>query len=219
MSEQTQSNDVDTPPPDWSNYFKFIAESSNRVIEAWSGSMAPFMISRVSEKSTGEVNDLSAAIERMAQGPQLADIWDFDRKLALAFGSWVDLRTRLASYNNVATEPWTEASRRFIEEMSKVKADGAAPPGWREVFAKWSEISNQELIKNQRTDAFLKAQKELLHAALQYRSRQNDVSDAISALFDIPTRRDLDEVTRQLTEMRRELRALKRERDQLKGQP
>ena len=87
------------------------------------------------------------------------------------------------------------------------------------MFAKWAEISNQELIKNQRTDAFLKAQKELLHAALQYRSRQNDVSDAISALFDIPTRRYLDEVTRQLTEMRRELRALKRARDQVKGQP
>jgi hypothetical protein len=59
----------------------------------------------------------------------------------------------------------------------------------------------------------------LLQAALQYRSRQNDVADAISALFDLPTRRDLDEVTRQLTELRREVRALKREREQSKGQP
>jgi hypothetical protein len=196
-----------------------MAESSNRVVEAWSKSIAPFMMSRVSEKATGEVNDLSAAIERMAQGPQLADIWDFDRKLALAFGAWFDLRTRLANYNTIATEPWTEASRRFFDEMTKKKVDEAAPPGWREVFAKWAEISNQELIKNQRTDAFLKAQKELLQAALQYRSRQNDVSDAISMLFDIPTRRDLDEVTRQLTELRREVRALKREMEQAKGQP
>jgi polyhydroxyalkanoate synthase subunit PhaE len=219
MSKQTPSDEAAAPLADWQNFWQSMAESSNRLVEAWSGSIAPFMMSRVSEKTTGEVNDLSAAIERMAQGPQLADIWDFDRKLALAFGSWIELRTRLASYNTVATEPWTEASRRFLEEMSKSKTDGAGPPGWREVFAKWSEISNQELIKNQRTDAFLKAQKELLHAALQYRSRQNDVSDAISALFDIPTRRDLDEVTRQLTEMRRELRAFKREKDQAKGQP
>jgi hypothetical protein len=87
------------------------------------------------------------------------------------------------------------------------------------MFAKWAEISNQELIKNQRTDAFLKAQKELLQAALRYRSRQNDVSDVISALFDLPTRRDLDEVTRQLTELRREVRALRRETEQSKGPP
>jgi hypothetical protein len=51
--------------------------------EAWSGSAAPFLLTRAAEKA-GEVNDLSAAIERMAQGPQLADLWDFDRKLALA---------------------------------------------------------------------------------------------------------------------------------------
>jgi polyhydroxyalkanoate synthase subunit PhaE len=203
---------------DWLNLWQSMAESSNRMVEAWSGSIAPFMMSRASEKATGEVNDLSAAIERMAQGPQLADIWDFDRKLALAFAAWIDLRTRLASYNAVASAPWTEASRKFMEEMSKGKAEGAQAPGWRDVFAKWAEISNQELIKNQRTDAFLKAQKELLQAALQYRSRQNDVSDAISALFDLPTRRDLDEVTQQLTELRREVRALRRGMEQWKGQ-
>jgi len=176
-------------------------------------------MSRASEKATGEVNDLSAAIERMAQGPQLADVWDFDRKVALAFAAWIGLRTRLASYNAVASAPWTEASRKFVEEISKGKAEGTQAPGWRELFAKWAEISNQELIKNQRTDAFLQAQKELLQAALEYRSRQNDVSDAISALFDLPTRRDLDEVTRQLTELRREVRALRRDKEQSKGQP
>jgi polyhydroxyalkanoate synthase subunit PhaE len=216
MSEKTQTGYAAGSAADWSNLWQSMAESSNRIVEAWSGSIAPFMMSRVSEKTTGEVNDLSAAIERMAQGPQLADVWDFDRKLALAFGAWIELRTRLASYNAVASAPWTEASRQFLDAISSSKTESL---GWRDMFAKWAEISNQELIKNQRTDAFLKAQKELLQAALQYRSRQNDVSDAISALFDLPTRRDLDEVTRQLTELRREVRALRRETEQSKGRP
>jgi polyhydroxyalkanoate synthase subunit PhaE len=218
MNDKSQTGGAAGSAADWSNLWQSMAESSNRIVEAWSGSIAPFMMSRVSEKTTGEVNDLSAAIERMAQGPQIADVWDFDRKLALAFGAWIDLRSRLASYNAVASAPWTEASRQFLEAMSK-KAEGTQPPSWRDVFAKWAEISNQELIKNQRTDAFLKAQKELLQAALKYRSRQNDVSDAISALFDLPTRRELDEITRQLTELRREVRALRREKEQSKGWP
>ena len=217
MNEKTET--TTGSPADWSNLWQSMAESSSRIVEAWSGSIAPFMMSRASEKATGEVNDLSAAIERMAQGPQLADVWDFDRKVGLAFAAWIGLRTRLASYNAVASAPWTEASRKFVEEISKGKAEGTQAPGWRELFAKWAEISNQELIKNQRTDAFLQAQKELLQAALEYRSRQNDVSDAISALFDLPTRRDLDEVTRQLTELRREVRALRRDKEQSKGQP
>ena len=48
------------------------------MVETWSGSMAPFMLARLSEKLAGfgDGNELSAAIERMAQGPQLADIDD-----------------------------------------------------------------------------------------------------------------------------------------------
>ena len=217
MNDKTQTGYAPGSTAEWSNLWQSMADSSKRIVEAWSGSMAPFLMSRVSEKTAGEVNDLSAAIERMAQGPKLADVWDFDRKLALAFGAWIDLRTRLASYNAVASAPWTEASRQFLEAMSRSKTEGAESLGWRDVFAKWAEISNQELIRNQRTDAFLKAQKELLQAAIEYRSRQNDVSDAISALFDLPTRRDFDDVTRQLTELRREVRALRRETEQSKG--
>ena len=88
-------------------------------------------------------------------------------------------------------------------------------PEWREAFAKWSEISNEELIRNQRTDGFLQAQKELLQAGLKLRSRQDDVAEAASAMLGLPTRKDFDDVTRQLTELRREVRTLARQmRDQ-----
>ena len=45
--------------------------------------------------------------EGMAQGPRLADVWDIDRKMALVFGAWIEMRQRLASYNAVAAAPWT----------------------------------------------------------------------------------------------------------------
>src|ERR1700756_3003610 len=134
MNDKGQTGSAAGSLPDWSSLWQSMAESSNRMVEAWSSSIAPFMLSRVSEKATGEVNDLSAAIERMARGPQLADVWDFDRKVALAFGAWIELRARLASYNAVTAAPWTEASRRFLEAVSKNKAEGTGPPDWRGVF-------------------------------------------------------------------------------------
>ena len=180
--------------------------------------MAPFMLARLLEHPQGFAagNEMSEAIEKMAQGPRLADVWDIDRKMALVFGAWMDMRQKLASYNAVAAAPWTEASKRFLEAMSVATENGSKPaPDWREAFAKWSEISNEELIRNQRTDGFLQAQKELLQAGLQLRSRQDDVAEAASAMFGLPTRKDFDDVTRQLTELRREVRALARQvRDQ-----
>jgi hypothetical protein len=63
--------------------------------------------------------------------------------------------------------------------MSAATAGGRnSPPNWREAFAKWSEISNEELIRNQRGEGFLHAQKELLQSGLKLRSRQDDIAEA-----------------------------------------
>ncbi len=105
MSEKNKSPAADSDPGlEWARLWQTMAESSNRMLEAWSGSMAPFMLARLSEKPAGfgDGNELSAAIERMAQGPRLADVWDIDRKMALTFGAWIEMRQRLASYNAVA---------------------------------------------------------------------------------------------------------------------
>src|SRR3954453_19844874 len=214
MSEKDKSAVADSESGlEWAKLWQTMAESSNRMLEAWSGSMAPFMLARLSEKpgGFGDGNELSAAIERMAQGPRLADVWDIDRKMALAFGAWIEMRQRLASYNAVAAAPWPEASKRFFETMSATTTGGSPHPEWREALAKWGGISNEELIRNQRTDLFLQAQKELLQAGLKLRSRQDDVAEAASAMFGLPSRKDFDEVTRQLTELRREVRALNRQ--------
>jgi hypothetical protein len=208
-------NEPDAAPaelaPQWADLWQSFSESFRQIAEAWSSSMAPFMLARLLEHPGGFAvgNEMSDAIEKMAQGPRLADVWDIDRKMALVFGAWMEMRQKLANYNAVAAAPWTEASKKFLEAMSAATAGGSnSPSNWREAFAKWSEISNDELIRNQRGDGFLRAQRELLQSGLKFRSRQDDVAEAASAMFGMPGRKDFDEVTRQLTELRREVRAL-----------
>ena len=215
MSDKSEPNPAAAEAaPQWAELWQSFSESSKRMADAWSSSMAPFMLARLLEQPAGFSvgNEMSESIEKMAQGPRLADVWDIDRKMALVFGAWMEMRQRLASYNAVTAAPWTEASKRFIDAMSAATGGGSNPlPDWREAFAKWSEISNEELIRNQRTDNFLHAQKELLQSGLKLRSRQDDVAEAASAMFGLPSRKDFDEVTRQLTELRREVRALNRQ--------
>jgi hypothetical protein len=212
MSEKSEPNATPVDPtPGWADLWQSFSESSKQIAEAWSNSMAPFMLARLLEHPQGFAagNEMSEAIEKMAQGPRLADVWDIDRKMALVFGAWMDMRQKLASYNAVTASPWTEATKRFMEAMSTATENGSKPrPEWREAFAKWSEISNEELIRNQRSEGFLRAQKELLQSGLKLRGRQDDVGEAAAAMFGMPGRKDFDEVTRQLTELRREVRAL-----------
>jgi hypothetical protein len=210
MSEKNEPNaTLSEPAPQWADLWQSFSESSKQIAEAWSNSMAPFMLARLLEHPGGFAvgNEMSDAIEKMAQGPRLADVWDIDRKMALVFGAWMEMRQKLANYNAVAAAPWTEASKKFLEAMQTAGGSNSLP-NWRDAFAKWSEISNEELIRNQRGDGFLHAQKELLQSGLKLRSRQDDVAEAASAMFGMPGRKDFDEVTRQLTELRREVRAL-----------
>ena len=212
MSEKSQPNAaISESTPQWADLWQSFSELSKQMAEAWSSSMAPFMLARLLEHPGGFAagNEMSDAIEKIAQGPRLADVWDIDRKMALVFGAWMEMRQKLASYNAVAAAPWTEASKRFLEALPAATAGGNnSSPSWREAFAKWSDISNEELIRNQRSDDFLQAQKELLQSGLKLRGRQDDVAEAATAMFGMPGRKDFDEVTRQLTELRREVRAL-----------
>jgi len=193
----------------WTENWKKMADFSVGVGEAWSNSMLPFIMTRAAEKRAGLGDELGDAIERMAQGPKLADVWDIDRKLMNAFVAWTKMRQKLAAYNTNAARPWMRALERYHE----MPAEGEKPSpsrNWRDDFSAWSSLANQELIHNQRSEEFLRVQRELLQAGIEFRKSQTELSQTVSGLFGLPTQQDFDELTRQLTELRREVRALAR---------
>lgn len=193
----------------WSENWKKMADFSVGVGEAWSNSMLPFIMTRAAEKRAGVGDELGDAIERMAQGPKLADVWDIDRKLMNAFIAWTKMRQKLAAYNANAARPWMRALERYRETAAESEKP-AASRNWRDDFSAWSALANQEMIHNQRSEEYLRAQRELLQAGIEFRKSQTELSQTVSGLLGIPTQHDFDELTRQLTELRREVRALSR---------
>ena len=181
--------------------------------EAWSKSMLPFIMARATENRSGAGNELGDAIERLAQGPRLADVVDFDRKLLGVFTAWRELQSKLAAYNVIAARPWVRAAEQYNAATGANK-ENAAGDGWRDRLNAWHVLANDELIRNQRADDFLAAQKDLLQAATEFRARQTEINETVAKVFGLPTQSDFDDVTRQLTELRREVRALARRLDQ-----
>ena len=191
MSEKRQTGCRRSDPAlEWAKLWQTMAESSNRMVEAWSGSMAPFMLARLSEKPAGfgdrqrivgghRANGAgAAACRRLGHRPENgAGLWRLDRNAPEA--------CELQCGRLRAVDRGLEAVSR--DDVRGTDGGSNSPPDWREAFAKWSEISNEELIRNQRTDGFLQAQKELLQAGLKLRSRQDDVAEAASAMFGLPT--------------------------------
>ena len=54
MSEKGDQNAATPDPtPGWADLWQSFSESSNRIAEAWSSSMAPFMLARLLEHPQG----------------------------------------------------------------------------------------------------------------------------------------------------------------------
>ena len=187
------------------------AEKAGAAGKLWSESMMPFLTQRATDSSlfgAAQGGEITEAIKRMAEGPKLADIWNLDREIYTLMAAWMDIQQRMAGYRAVVSVPWNRTFERYSAAL-KEKQDqgGELETDWRKAFGVWSGIANEELIRNQRSEEFLSAQRELLRSALAVRTQQQKISDSVAKLFGLPTQQDFDEVTRQLTEMRRELRA------------
>lgn len=132
-------------------------------------------------------------------------MWNLDRQVYALMAAWMDVGPRLAAYHAIASMPWNKAYERYSATLADT--EDAKGFGWRKAFEAWRAIADEELISNFRSEDFLVAQRELLRAALDLRTRQQEMADSVGKLYGVPSQQDFDELTRQMTELRRELRA------------
>lgn len=156
---------------------------------------------------TGEVEEM---LQRMAEGPRLADLWNVERKYAALFRAWLALRRCSLEHNGVVLQAWLEAGRRFAERFGAVPKDGASLSP-KQALALWIETANQVILESQRSENFLKTQSALLEASTGLRQAQAELAEYYGTMFGLPTRSELDDVYRTVTELKRELRRARRQ--------
>jgi polyhydroxyalkanoate synthase subunit PhaE len=156
-------------------------------------------------------NEVDQTLQRMAEGPRLADLWNVERKFIAVFNAWVAMRRHSLEHNKVMLEAWMKAAGAFAKALNERAERGEALESSREVIALWVETANEVLLEAQWSDAFLKTQRDLLKASTDLRLAQQELAEFYSEMFGYPTRTELDDVHKTVTELRRELRAFKRE--------
>jgi hypothetical protein len=160
----------------------------------------------------GGTAEFDAAVNRMAEGPQLADLWQTERRFGALFTAWAALRNAQGRHQAVMLEAWTRAAGTFAQEANARAQRGESYASGREMMQHWTETANAVLLEVQRSDAFLASQRGMLKASTDLRLAQQDVAQFLSDLYGQPTRAELDDVHRSLTELRREVRALRKDK-------
>jgi len=71
--------------------------------------------------------------------------------------------------------------------------------------------ANETLTQTHRTPEFLEAQRRLTRSSTECRLAEREIMEAYCEMHHIPTRTEVDDLSRAVYELRRELRALRRE--------
>ena len=72
-------------------------------------------------------NEVDEALQRMAEGPRLADLWNVERQFAEVFNAWIRLRQRSFEHNKVMLDAWTRAAGAFAKRLNERSEKGEPP--------------------------------------------------------------------------------------------
>ncbi|MEO1600463.1 MAG: poly(R)-hydroxyalkanoic acid synthase subunit PhaE [Pseudomonadota bacterium] len=148
-----------------------------------------------------------ADLLRWLEGPAYADLFAEQRRAIRSTREWLAWLAAAEQMKAVLAQGWLAAFGRFAERI------GAVPPseplGWSAIVGLWQEIAGEEMTALYRTPAYLAAQRDLVAAETALRRALREQVEAVTALFGLPTRAELDDVHRSLHAFRREMRGLR----------
>lgn len=203
----------------WSAATALSTELAGRLTQGTDGSgAASEMLERISNPrywlaGTPEMEDVLA---RMVDGPRLADLFDVERRYGNVMRRWAELRRSGFEHQRVLLESWMQASQKFMTELAGRSGVEGKPLDPKQIVGLWTEIGNRQMLETQRSEAFLRAQRDTIRASTELRIAQAELSEHLGKQYGLPTRTEMDDVHRSMTEMRRELRRTRRELDALK---
>jgi hypothetical protein len=143
--------------------------------------------------------------------PRLADVPELDRKLLNLLQAWIVVAQRGAEYGTIVSQVWVAAYTDYLKALQTAAVEGKTARSGRELLDRWTAAVNERLLKAQRSDSFLEAQRRLLDAMLVSRAAERELIEIGANAADLPTRAELDDVHRTLHAVKRELRALQRQ--------
>jgi polyhydroxyalkanoate synthase subunit PhaE len=115
-------------------------------------------------------DEMDEALQRMSEGPRLADLWDVERKFLTVFTAWIALRRRSLEHNTVMLESWMRAAGAFAKRLGEMADAGEKIESPREILTLWVETANDTMLETQRSETFLRTQREVLKASTELRA-------------------------------------------------
>jgi polyhydroxyalkanoate synthase subunit PhaE len=151
------------------------------------------------------------SVRQLVEGPKFADIGQLEGKFAALFRAWTELRTRALEQSTIQLKAYAKAAQEFTGKLQELAKDKPLESR-AQLVGLWVDVANRRLLEAQRTPEYLENQRELLRASTSFKRAQAELSDFYGEAFGIPTRGEIDDLTKMVADLKREVRADQRRR-------
>lgn len=151
---------------------------------------------------------LKKILQSVAQAPQLADMVMPQADAADHWQEVLDFQNATSAFAGVMQEAWQRAYKKYSENNS---VEDLKSGKVQEALTAWVKTANEELLDAQSTQEFMTAQSDMIKASSALQKRQSKMAEKWAGAYQMPTRSEVDDLTKMVTELKREVRKLKRE--------
>lgn len=158
-------------------------------------------------------DQLRSILESVVQFPKFADMAAPQAEGAEQWQEYLDFQEATTEFAKVMHEAWQRAYNSYSEKFS---VEDLKSGNVQKALDAWVKTANEELLDTQSTQKFMDAQRNMILASNGLKLRQAKLAEAWSDAYQMPTRSEVDDLTKTVTELKREVRNLKRELAQKK---
>ena len=146
----------------------------------------------------------------LLESPTLGYSRELNEKILRGFDTWQDLHQANGQYQILVTEAWVKAFEQFQRELVALAEKGEAITSLEQLVNQWYNVADESFIEVFRSEAYIRAQGQLLSASLNFRIIQREIVELFLKINDLPTRTEVDQAHRNIYEQRKEIKALKK---------
>ena len=148
-----------------------------------------------------------------AEYVHLDALFGVDRAYTRFFAAAQALLKVSAEYQTFTGTTWSSAWQQYLA----TRPDGGdRPDNLKDTMEEWLAHANKMLLQSQRSEGFKHLQRRLVEAVTEFRESHRAVAELYLEQVQVPTRTEMDDLSRSLYELKREMRQLRRETDTLK---
>ena len=148
--------------------------------------------------------------------PDFADAGVIEKLFLKSSDDWLNVRDASSNYQAIIAESWMNTYNNYVQDVNRFFENQPEEMNFQSLLDHWLKLANEEMIKVQRSDEFLKVQNKLVDATAKYKLTQRELMESWCEMHDIPTRTEVDDLHKIVHDLRKEVRNLKRKLKQTK---